>query len=586
MGFLNKIVACLFCSFLLGAVYYLYIESNLGKDAVKLSIDIDVDADGGLDELFLDLYIKNGEDYIKCDSFISEKHKSSLSYVFYLGKETFDSKLIRLDFENFKPTDGITINKFELEGVPLGTGIYLKRKEVRKNLFTFSDSVRADEYNIFFFNNKVFDPYIVFNIKSMLFFNLTLEILLLLPWFLFFYKDVFNWISDKFKDKDFETILIAVFITVLTLKIAWVTFITLLLLSLSLIRFIIDKDRKLFFSKQNIGFLLFFMVFVLFGHIQNIGQLSLQFTFVIIPLIFIFRKSTFDFNQFYNIYTTIFLVLMVLIFLNGMIFIALLKINYEIEPLLYFTPEYTKLLNEKLMWWLPYSHPTFLPSFCLVGMAFCESLYSQGFLKKNQFIVYCLFCLITILLLGSRIMFFTWFILMGAIFFIRNNKRYRSIYYFTILFSVFFLIMFFINKIDLNRHNLWSISYSAIESNIYGYGVGSSNDILNDPMFLQKNNLSTPPSENHSHNQFITILLELGVFALVLFVLGLIYLGYELYRNADKPFLFIYFLFFLLLIIESPFQTATPFYFYVFLFCLSACSNNIKISRSKVFGNS
>ena len=128
--------------------------------------------------------------------------------------------------------------------------------------------------------------------------------------------------------------------------------------------------------------MLFFIVCAIFGRIQDLGQLSLEFTFLIIPLIFIFRKSTFDFNQFYNTYRTIFLVLMSLILVNGLIFIALLKINYDIEPLLYFKPEHIKLLNEKLMWWLPYAHPTFLPSFCLVGIAFCESLYSEGLLKK------------------------------------------------------------------------------------------------------------------------------------------------------------------------------------------------------------
>ena len=587
MSFLKKIISGIICSLLLGAAYYFYIESSLGKDSVQLSIDIDVDTNGSMDELFLDLYVKEGKEYIKCSNFTSKKDKSSLSYVYNLGKNKFDSKLIRLDFENFKHTDSITINRFQIEEAPIGTNIHIQRKEIRKSLYTFSDSVRADEYNIYFFKTEPFDPSIVFNIKSLLFFNSTLNIVLLLPWLVFFSKDVYDWVFDKLKRKDFETLLIAVFITVLTLKIAWVTFVSLLLLLLSIVKFIIEKDKKLFFSRQNIGFLLLFMVYAIFGQIQDIGQLSLEFTLVIIPLIFIFRKSAFDFNQFYNTYRTIFLVLMSLIVVNGLIFIALLKINYDIEPLLYFKPEHIKLLNEKLMWWLPYAHPTFLPSFCLVGIAFCESLYLEGLLKKRQFILYCLFCLITILLLGSRIMFFTWFILIGAILFIKNNKRQRSIYYVTILSFVFCLTMFFIKRIDLNRHNLWSVSYSAIEENAYGYGLGASKEVLLNPVFLQSNNLINALSENHSHNQFITILLELGVFGLLFFTLGLLYLGYVLYRDSEKPFLVIYFLFFLLLIIESPFQTATPLYFYVFLFCLSSCYNkNIKISGLKVSGNS
>lgn len=583
MSFFNKIVACILCSFLLGTIYYFYIESTVGNTPIKLLVEVEVDTDSSMQELFLDLYIKEGEDYIKCTNFTSQKGKSSLNYVFDLGKEKFDSSLIRLDFENFKHSDGIKINQFELKGAPIGTNINLKRKEVRKNLYTFSDSVRADEYNIFFFNTEVFDPYIVFNIKSMLFFNVTLEILMLLPWLVFFREDLYKWVFDKVKKKDFETILIAIFVTVLTLKIAWVTFVSLLLLLLSLIKFIINREQRLVLSRQIIGFLLFFSVCVLFGQVKELGQINLEFAFVLIPLIFIFRKSTFDFNQFYNTYRIIFLVLMSLILINGVIFIVLLKTNYNIKPLLYFKPDHIKLLNEKLMWWLPYSHPTFLPSFCLVGIAFSESLYSKGLLRKNEFILYCLLCLITILFLGSRIAFLAWFIIVGAILFVKNTKKHRSIYYLTILISFFCLTMVFIQKMDINRSNLWNISYSAIEENIYGYGVGSSKAVLANEVFLQKNNLNTALRQNHSHNQFITILLELGLFGLVFFVSALVYLGLLIYRNSEKSFLFIYFLFSLLLIIESPFQTATPMYFYVFLLCLSSCVNkNNEISGLKV----
>jgi hypothetical protein len=574
MSFLQKIIFCLFCSLALGTAYYFNVESSFGGHDTKLAVNIEINTDEKIAGRSLNLYIKEGISYRKCKSYELSKSVKRLKYIFDLDKEKFNSRIIRLDFEGFKHTDNIKMEKLELKNKEK-TFFALQHERISEKLHNYSENVEVNKNKLYFKNNgKVFDPYILFNVKSIVFFSPILQFFILLPWLVFFAKDIFAWTVERLKKRDFETILITLFLMVLPLKIAWVTFITALLLFTSITKYILSIDKKITLSKQAIVFFFIFLVYLFFGNANDLDDLSLKYSFIMIPLIFMFQKPEFDFNSFYRVYIYIFLILMCLIFINGAIFISLLENNYQINPLQYFIN--LKMFNAKMMRWLPYSHPTFFPSFCLIGMIFCEKLHSEKLLGKNTFILYSVFSLITIILLGSRLMLFAWVTLTVATLFIKRNEKQRLYFFSTILFIFICSMAFLIKEIDFNRFKLWSISKTAISENLYGYGVDSSREILSNKAFLSKNNINIAPTQNHSHNQFITIFLELGIFGFFLITLSIKYLGYLLYRSLETTFLPIFFLFFMLLITESPFETATPIYFYTFIFCLSSLEKSNK----------
>ena len=581
MSFQKKIIVCMLSSLILGVAYYFYTESVLKTSTIKVIAEVEVYSKDNLKEKGLDLYINQTTEFKKIEKSKVGISKNEFTYEFDINTKNSDFKLIRLDFENFNVLDTIKINKIEISecfGKPI---ITLKKDEIIKNLYAYSGSIRVNDSNIYFTDlNPVFDPYILLNVKSLLFFNIYLELILLLPWLIFFAKPIYKWLHENFIKGHFETILVCLFLIVLPLKIAWITFITLLMLITSIIRFFFFSKRVFSISGQHIIFFFIFSLYVVFGNVKVPNELSIQFGFILVPLIFVFNKNFINLSIFYEIYVKIFIVLMAIIVLNGLIFILLLYQYYDITPLSYFLPDNIKLLNQKMMWWLPYSHPTFLSSFFLVGFIFCQRLFAKKVINKDLFYLYFILAFISIVCLGSRMMLFMLIVFVLSYLFFNNNKKQGLI--FVSIISVFFAIglMVFIEYIDLNRFKLWNISYSAISENFFGYGIGRSKEVLCNPVFLTKNGYNLPPSENHSHNQFITILLELGIFALVLAVFAISYLGYILYKNSDKLFMAIYFLFFVILFTESIFKTATPIYYYTYIFCLSSLPNKNEINLS------
>jgi len=573
MSFQKKVLICIVSSLLLGAIYYYYTKFTFPTSPIKILIDIDVNTKDSLTNKRLDLYINNGDVPVKIENPKIEINNNKFEYVFEITNQ-YDLKIIRLDFENFKVSDVIRINKLEIlkgSGKPI---LSLKHNSIVKNLYSYSNSIGVTDKTIYFTDsNPVFDPFILFNLKSLLFYNIPLQLILLLPWCIMFILPVYYWICEKFKDKNFETIIVSMFIIVLPLKIAWLTFITLMLLLTSLIRFIFYSKRVLSINSNYIIFFSLFLLYIVFGQVKGTSVISLQLAFILIPSIFLFNNKLISLFAFYEIYIRIFAVLMAIIIINGLIFIFSLNEYYDMPALSYFMPENTKLLNQKMMWWLPYSHPTFLSSFFLVGLLFCRSLYLNKLINKNLFILYFILSFFAIVLLGSRAM-----LIMLAVFVLYFllflNKEKQGIIFLFITSVTFVLgLMLCIESIDPNRSWLWNMSYNAISENFYGYGVGSSKEILNNPSFYLIDGHNFPPTENHSHNQFITIFLELGMVALFIFSFIISYLGYVLYKKTDKAFISIYFLFFVILFTESLFKTATPLYFYTFIFCLSFVDN-------------
>src|SRR5690606_30929145 len=140
----------------------------------------------------------------------------------------------------------------------------------------------------------------------------------------------------------------------------------------------------------------------------------------------------------------------------GIFFLFLFHEYYNLEAIQYFMPENTKRYNQKSMWWLPYSHPTFLTSFLLIGMFFSENLFYKKLIPKKELIVYALFCLIVIVFMGSRLMLLAW-VLYVLTFFCFRNKLYRTIFLGVTTIALLAILFGFICKIDSNRCVLWNI---------------------------------------------------------------------------------------------------------------------------------
>lgn len=576
MNFHKKILICVVCSLLIGGAYYYYSNLVFPKHSLNVVVDVEVDTDSSRQDRRLDLYIIVEDTHVRIKSSRLESNKNNtFRYFFKINEDNSDLKIIRLDFENFNISDKITIKRFEVFKKSGESILKLEENNIIGSIYNYSNSIGVTEHSINFMDsNDVFDPFILFNLKSLLFNNMQLQIILLLPWFITFIMPIYRWINQQFENKNFEIVLISMFLIVLPLKIAWLTFITILFLITSLIRFILNSQRVFITNTIHVIFISIFLLYVIFGQIKHPSDISLQLAFVLMPLIFILNNNPINLFTFYKIYIKIFTVLTALIVINGLIFIILLNENYNIPSYYYFLPEYTKLLNQKMMWWLPYSHPTFLSSFFLIGLCFCLSLYGKKLINKKLFILYFAFSLFAIVLLGSRIMLIM-LIVFILYFFMFLNKTKQGIVFLLIITGVLiFCLMLGIKSIDSNRSKLWDISYKAISENLYGYGVGSSKKILTNPHFYDTVGDNFPPLENHSHNQFITIFLELGIIAFIIFSFIISYLGYILYKKTDFSFVLIYFIFIVLLFTESLFKTATPIYYYTLMFCISYAYNN------------
>lgn len=571
MSFINKIFVCAICSILIGLAYFLYTKYTLQNDDIEVIIELNAEVEDK--NRNLELYVDKNEGYLKCDNSTMEYKPNGIKASFQLGQLNENIKKIRLDFENFKSTDKVFIEEIRVINKAGNSLSTLKNKNVVDHLYLYSKNISVQNGNITLVpSESSFDPYIVFNASSFFFYTNTLMVLMLLPWLLFFGKSVYSWIRKQIKDRNFETVLITLFFLVLPLKIAWITFITLLLLLYSIIKFFSMSKATLKINTQGILFFFLFVIYLLFGRIETLNDLHIQFAFILVPLIFVFNIPEIKILNIYSLYSRIFLVLMALIIVFGVLFVSQFKSFFEMEWFQYFLPENTKMFNKKMMWWLPYAHPTFLPSFCLIGMIFTAELFRHKVIQKKELIIYGFLCFLCVILFGSRIMLVAWGIYVVAFAYFHTTLS-RTAYLLITTTVIILFLFFFICDIDQNRCKLWQTSYSAIAENIYGYGINTSSELLSNVEFLSINGYSSPPRENHSHNQFLTVFMELGIFALLFFIAIIKYLGYYLSRNLMKPILMTFFLFLLLLVTESPFKTATPTYFFTFIYCLSCLGN-------------
>ena len=409
---------------------------------------------------------------------------------------------------------------------------------------------------------RPFDPYVVFNPINELICPLWQRTLILVvPWLMLLFFPVLKWIRDRFKQKEFALLFLALFMASIPLKIAWVTFTSLLLLGYSLI--MVLKTRDVDFSWGRLAVMGLFLVPLLFIGQGKLSALAIPLGFVLFPIIF----SLADFSKLYvqtkEIYAKVFFVICSIITVSWLLYMGFRGNFYNIELSNYFSG--IKANAHFVMDWLYYPHTTFLSFFILIGGIFTLDLYKMGRVPRVEAFAYVVFATLALLILGSR---FAWVsaVLLSILWFI--DVKYLKMILVPLWAALFAGTIYFIDKMDILRTELWQMAFAHIKECVwFGHGTGTSGQILPSRLVFEWNGSDAVMEINHAHNQFLTYLLENGLLGTLLITILCLFILYQYSKLNNKVMLLVTFSILLLMVVESPFKTATPLYLFSFLWC-------------------
>lgn len=561
LSFVSRIGLAMALSLLLNLIGGSLLKERLSQKEYVLRLDAEYSIDGNMQLLF-----DTGKGFNQTQQVSVEvmKGQNSLQIPFAI-RSGEQLKFLRLDFGN-----ETRLSEVQLKSLSLSSGnkllFDLNQTEVAKHTGLLNGIEQVNSENA---NYKIavavrpFDPYVVFNPVNELIYPLWQRTLVLaLPWVLLLFLPVVNWTRKRFKEKEFTLILTALFLAVIPLKIAWVTFTALLLLAYTLFELV--KNRKINFTLGHWAILLLFAVPVLFLGQGEPSKLSIPLGFVLFPVIF----SIVDLSEYYDdikkIYTKVFFLVMSIAIISWALLMCYNGYFYNIDISLYFSD--LKSNAHLVMSWLYYSHTTFLSFFILIGGIFCHDLYKRQKITSRYALFYAFFTLCALLILGSRVAWGLGILL--SILIVVSTKNLKGILL-PLWATLFVAIYYFIDKLDLLRAELWQVSVSEIKKNLwFGHGTGNSGKVLPEQLAINNNGVETLIDINHSHNQFLTYLLENGFLGTLFFIGLMFFIFFWFAKRNNKIMLLITFSILLLMVVESPFKTATPLYLFGFLLSL------------------
>lgn len=567
--FLFYLPLCMLISVVLYAILARYIKREIISDFKGMEFTVDSSS-----EFNAELY------YTYDDQFSSHKLKpTKVGKGSFLFKFPNDHKLIkrfRLDLGNMPKKMEVKITKLRL--LFRERTIVLEEDAVFNSIFLNSSAVFLDKDKRIIYsreNVKPYDPYLIFAPLGALVMPIYLRfIVLLLPFFCwgFFYMPKRR--SDV--KPTILGVLTLLFILCIPLKIAWTTFCTILLCIYGIYLLIKEKrtDRK---SNLFIFYICIFSFFILFGRPSELSLMNIQ---LALPLFAILSVSVIykSIDAHLKNYVFFFLLFNAIILTAGINFLLWFHNFYGLGIMDYFSE--IKIYSGNVREWLFYDHAAFLSYFGLVGLLFANELYKQSKIPKEIYYLYNILMFLFIIVVGARIALLVF--LVFRINFILKLRPITRITLNGIIFgAVASLLYLNIDKIDLNRYHLWSVSWEAIkERPWFGYGLETSNAILHDPRFMERAGFSIPLNLNHSHNQFLTFVVEMGFIGTFCFFAALVYFLYKerLFSNTTMV-LFVYGLGYIFLT-ESILQTSKPLYVICFLFLLIVQGNAIKKEKN------
>lgn len=567
--FFNGILVCTVFSTILTIVVLGYVKRNLLQELNGMEFIIESN-DSFDSELFYTYDI---------DFSPSQKIQNSGLYmdtlVFSLPSNKEIIKKFRLDFGENQKIQKVKIKELRL--LFREYEVVLDDREIFSSLFSNSTSVFLDKDSreiVFNRTSVPFDPYIIFSPLSELVLESKIKtfliMALILP-FTIFFTFYFLLYVKKTQLKILD-ILLFLFIVCIPLKIAWTTFITLLL---CLYGFLIAIKRGKIVYKTPIffGFLLMFSLLVLFGRPLSFSSIDKQLSL----LLFAFVSITVWIPKFkiYKYYIFSFASLYAIMLASGLSFLFFFKDFYALDIGDYFKE--IKSYNGNIRRWLYYDHAAFLSFFGLAGMILAQELLNKRKMDKKWVYVYNLLLILFIILSGSRVSL----LIYGVLLFnslIKLDLKYRIFANMSIYVIFAFTLTLYIKTIDTIRYHLWFVSWEAIKKKpLFGYGLGQSKRVLQSTYFNDRPVSSTLPELNHSHNQFLTFFIEVGFIGF--FVLSGIFALFLYRTKLYKSTSMVLFLFSLgyVFLTESILNTSKPLYVLCFLFLILAYQDFKKV---------
>lgn len=560
LSFVSRIGLAMAMSLLLNLGMGYFLKNRLSQPEYILNVAVEYDSEGSME-----LHFDTGRNFNTIQEAVVMVSNGNNSLTFPINlKDGEQLKFLRLDFGNNPELSQVHLKSLSLsskENVLFDLG----EKEIARQIGLLQGVEQADIGALFKLNTAMrpFDPYVVFSPVNELITPLWQRTLMLVvPWIIFFLFPVLGWIRKRFEKKEFALFLAALFIVSVPLKIAWVTFTALLLLAYSI--FVLVKNKEIRFSPGSLAVLGLFVVPLLFVGQGELSNLAIPLGFVIFPIICSILDFSLHDDEIKKIYTKVFLITMSIVIVSWVLRIGYEGYFYNLDFSNYFTD--IKSNAHLVMYWLYYPHTTFLSFFALIGGIFCMDLYKREKITQIYGLAYVGLTIIALIILGSR---FAWVlaILLPVLFFIplKNLKKILV----PLWAALFTGTVYFIDKMDVLRTELWQISFTEIKKNLwFGNGTGNSDLVLPDQLLISKNGADMLIEINHSHNQFLTNLLENGLLGTLLFTALMLFIFLRFSQLNNKAMMLVTFAILLLMIVESPFKTATPLYLCGFLWCV------------------
>jgi hypothetical protein len=534
------------------------LKSSLSKGHYILEVSVLYSVDGSMQLLY-----DTGNDFNNEQQVIAEVQKGQNNLLFPFSLED-DGQLryLRLDFGSNNNLMQVGVQSVQLSNND--RILFRLEKEKRAKRLGFLASVsKVDETAATFTLDRdmiPFDPYVVFDPINELMFPKWQRILLLIcPWLVLFILPLIRWLRKLKKEGQYGLFFIGLFIAAIPLKIAWVTFTTLLLLAYAF--FHLYKKRRVRLGPPHYSLMLFFAVPLLFLGDGDFSKLSIPFGFVLFALIGTLVDFSNRSNQIKKIYVSVFFIIMSISIVNWLLFMFYNGYFYKISWANYFID--IKSHAHTLMYWLYYPHTTFLSFFIIIGALFCLDLNGKKKMSRIYGLIYAFLTLCTLVLLGSR---FALLLVISLPFLYAISVKNLSRWLVPAWAAIFAMIVYFIGVLDVQREQLWKVTWAAFKNKIWlGHGTGTSINVLPEHLLIKKGGVEALMEVNHSHNQFLTYLLENGLLGALLFLATFLYLFYQFIRQGNKTMLLVSFMILLLMIIESPFRTTTSLYVIAFL---------------------
>ncbi|WP_420603495.1 O-antigen ligase family protein [Flagellimonas sp.] len=552
--FLYFIPLCIIASLVLSFFYANSIKQKIVQDFQGIKFIVDSETD------FNSTLVYTYSDKINGSNKLSNILGGSDTLLFLFPDTEKVVKKLRLDFGNDPKIESVRIQQLQL--LFQNDTMVLDQDEVFAGLYNVSSSVDLDKKNqIIQFKKNVdpFDPYIIFSpLGELVLQESNYKMVLLLPFFIFLIVYlIVHWKSYQITLLDF---LVLLFIICIPLKIAWTTFFAILLCLYGVVRFF--KTRKVQFKYQGVIFIGVFCLYAIFGRPSSFSSFDLQLSYLMFAVIGM--TISFSRNTIFRYYAFFFLMLNAIMLVSGVNFLLWFNDFYGLGILDYYRD--IKIYSGDIRQWLYYDHAAFLSFFGLIGMLFFHKLHEKKEVNTALLCLYHVLLLSFIVLSATRICLLIYAVYLMNLAFKWKGKKLVKINALLFVLVATFLV-FNIGKIDSNRNYLWQVSWKAIkEKPFFGYGVNQSEHVLQNDVFIDNLKVTNSMDLNHSHNQFLTFLIEIGMVGLLLLIIGGFYLFYKskLYQNSFLT-LFIFGLVYIFLT-ESILQTSKPLYVICFLF--------------------